>query len=63
MSATSRVLYLSSIDMPVTSQILEASEEVPLLSFLLRLDLALVREILSRQDFCAPDYGGAIMEL
>jgi AraC-like DNA-binding protein len=49
---------LSSIDMPVTSQILEASEEVPLLSFLLRLDLALVREILSREEFRAPDYSG-----
>ena len=44
--------------MPVTSQILEASEEVPLLSFLLRLDLALVREILSREEFRAPDYAG-----
>jgi|SRR5579884_156614 AraC-like DNA-binding protein len=41
---------LSAIDMPVQSQIVEASEKVPLLSMLLRLDMAIVREVLSRED-------------
>jgi AraC-like DNA-binding protein len=50
---------LSSIDMPVTSQILSASEEVPLLSFLLPIDIGVVREILSREDFRAPEGAGA----
>jgi hypothetical protein len=41
---------LSSIDVPVERQIVEALEEVPLLSMLLRLDMSIVREILSRND-------------
>ncbi|MFZ0661186.1 MAG: AraC family transcriptional regulator N-terminal domain-containing protein [Acidobacteriaceae bacterium] len=41
---------LSSIDIPVQSQIVEASEEVPLLSMLFRLDMPTVREVLSRDD-------------
>jgi AraC-like DNA-binding protein len=42
---------LSSLDLPVVSQIVEASEEVPLLSFLLKLDMAVVREILNHAEF------------
>ncbi len=42
--------FLSSIDVPVESQIVEASEEVPLLSMLLRLDMSIVREILNREE-------------
>jgi hypothetical protein len=42
--------FLSSIDVPIESQIVEASEEVPLLSMLLRLDMSLVREILNREE-------------
>lgn len=41
---------LSSIDVPVQSQIVEASEEVPLLSLLLRLEMPIVREILSSDE-------------
>ena len=41
---------ISSIDVPVESQILEASEDVPLLSLLLKLDIAMVREILMHED-------------
>jgi AraC-like DNA-binding protein len=41
---------ISSIDVPVQSQIVEASEEMPLLSMLLRLDMPTVREVLSRED-------------
>ena len=46
---------LSSIDVPIVSQIVAASEDVPLLSLLLKLDMALVREILSQEEFHAPD--------
>lgn len=46
---------LSSIDVPVESQILEASEEVPLLTMFLRLDLSTVREVLSREDLPEPE--------
>jgi len=42
---------LSSLDLPVVSQIVEASDEVPLLSFLLKLDMAAVREILNHAEF------------
>ena len=42
--------FLSSIDVPIESQIVEASVEVPLLSMLLRLDMTIVREILSRDE-------------
>jgi AraC-like DNA-binding protein len=41
---------LSAVDMPVQSQVVEASEKVPLLSMLLRLDMAIVRDVLSRED-------------
>jgi hypothetical protein len=41
---------LSSIDVPAQSQIIEASEKTPLLSFFLRLDMPTVREVLSRDD-------------
>ncbi len=37
---------LTSVDIPIVSQIITASEDVPLLSLLLKLDLAVVREIL-----------------
>lgn len=45
---------LSSVDVPVVSQIVAASEEIPLLSLLLKLDMAVVREILSHEEFHAP---------
>ena len=41
---------LSSIDVPAESQIIEASEQVPMLSMFLRLDMPTVREVLSRED-------------
>jgi AraC-like DNA-binding protein len=43
-------LFLSSIDVPIESQIVEASEEVPLLSMLLLLDMSMVREMLTHED-------------
>src|SRR3981189_1749401 len=41
---------LSSIDVPAQSQIVEASEKVPLFCMFLRLDMPTVREVLSRDD-------------
>ncbi len=46
---------LSSIDVPVQSQIVEASEQKPLLSMLLRLDMSMVQEVLSREDLPEPE--------
>src|SRR5207245_10244835 len=41
---------LSSIDVPAQSQIVEASEKVPLLCMFLSLDMPTVRDVLSRED-------------
>ncbi len=41
---------LSSIDVPAESQIVEASEEVPMLSMFLRLDMPTVREVISCEE-------------
>lgn len=46
---------VSSIDVPIRSQILEASEAVPLLSFRLRLDMSAVQEVLGREDLPEPE--------
>jgi len=47
---------LCSVDVPVESQILEASDEVPMLSLLLRLEMSTVREIISREDLPEPAF-------
>ena len=46
---------LTSVEVPIVSQIITASEDVPLLSLLLKLDLAVVREILSLEEFHTPE--------
>src|SRR5271154_1514411 len=46
---------LSSIDVPAESQIVEASERLPLLSMFLRLDMPTVRAVLSREDLPEPE--------
>jgi AraC-like DNA-binding protein len=46
---------LSSVDVPVVGQIVAASEEVPLLSLHLKLDMAVVREILTQQEYQRPE--------
>ena len=46
---------LSSIDVPAQSQILEASEQVPMLSMFLRLDMPTVREVISREELPEPE--------
>jgi AraC-like DNA-binding protein len=42
---------LTSVDLPVVSQVVTASEKQPILGLLLKLELPLVREILSLEEF------------
>jgi AraC-like DNA-binding protein len=48
---------LSSIDVPVQSQIIEASEHSPMLTMYLRLDMQAVREVIGREEL--PEAGTA----
>jgi AraC-like DNA-binding protein len=42
---------LTSVDLPVLSQVTKATEKEPILALLLGLDMTVVREILSQQEF------------
>lgn len=46
-----QTFLLTSVDVPTMCQIVAASEQTPLLTMLLRLDMARVREILSQEEF------------
>jgi AraC-like DNA-binding protein len=46
---------VSSIDAPIQSQIVEASEEVPFFALRLLLDMTAVQEILGREDLPEPE--------
>jgi len=41
---------LASVDLPVVSRVIEASEAVPCLALLLKLEMPVVRELLSREE-------------
>jgi AraC-like DNA-binding protein len=41
---------LTAIDLPLVSQVVEASEAVPMLAMKMRLDMPVVRELLSREE-------------
>lgn len=41
---------LTSVDLPVTSQVIEANEKSPYLCLLLKLEMPMVRELLSREE-------------
>ena len=41
---------LTSIDLPIISRVVEASEEVPCLALVLKLDMSMIREFLSREE-------------
>ena len=41
---------LTSVDLPVVSRVIEASEAVPCLAFSLKLEMPVVRELLSREE-------------
>ena len=42
---------LTSVDLPVVSQVINATREAPILGLLLKLEMPMVREILSQQEF------------
>jgi hypothetical protein len=46
---------LTSLDLPVTCNVIEASEDVPYLCFVLKLEMSVVRELLGREEIPAPD--------
>ena len=50
----SRHFLLTSVDMPVLGQITHASPAEPFAGLVLRLDMQVVREILSKDEFLAP---------
>jgi AraC-like DNA-binding protein len=45
---------LTSIDLPIVSRVVEATEEVPCLALALKLDMITVRELLSREEIHVP---------
>jgi AraC-like DNA-binding protein len=46
---------LTSLDLPVICNVVEASEELPYLCFVLKLEMPVVRELLSREEILAPE--------
>jgi AraC-like DNA-binding protein len=46
---------LTSVDLPVISRVIEASEEVPCLALSLKLEMPVVREVLSREEIHMPE--------
>jgi AraC-like DNA-binding protein len=45
---------LTSLDLPVICNVIEASEEVPYLCFVLKLEMPVVRELLAREEIQTP---------
>ncbi|GAC1644465.1 MAG: AraC family transcriptional regulator [Acidobacteriaceae bacterium] len=45
---------LTAIDLPIVSQVVEASEAKPMLALGMKLDMAIVRELLSREEVHVP---------
>jgi AraC-type transcriptional regulator N-terminus len=41
---------LTSIDLPIVSQVIEASEETPCLAMSLKLEMPVIRELLSQEQ-------------
>ena len=46
---------LTSLDLPVICNVFEASEKVPYLGFVLKLEMPVIRELLSRDEIQAPE--------
>jgi AraC-like DNA-binding protein len=46
---------LTSLDLPVICNVIEASEAVPYLCFVLKLEIPVVRDLLSREEIQAPE--------
>ncbi len=45
---------LTSLDLPIVSRVIEASEQVPFLGLALKLEIPMVRELLSREEIPLP---------
>ena len=50
---------LTSVDLPVMSKVMKATKDTPILALILRLEMPMVREILSQQEFHALEEGKA----
>jgi len=46
---------LTAVDLPVVTRIVEASEKAPCLAMLLKLEMSMIRELLSREDIPLPE--------
>src|ERR1700719_747962 len=46
---------LTSLDLPVICNVIEASEAVPYLCFVLKLEMPVIRELLSREEILEPE--------
>ena len=46
---------LASVDLPVISRVVEASEETPCLALLLRLEIPMVKELASQEEMAMPE--------
>ena len=46
---------LTSLDLPVICNVIEASEKVPYLCFVLKLEMPVIRELLGREEIPAPE--------
>jgi AraC-like DNA-binding protein len=46
---------LTSVDLPILSQIMEASEKAPCLAMSLKLEMPIIRELLNREEFQVAD--------
>src|SRR5689334_17366955 len=46
---------LTSVDLPVITRVIEASEQVPCLAFSLKLEMPVVRELLNRAEIQVPE--------
>lgn len=46
---------LTAVDLPTVSWIVEATNDVPCLAFALRLDMGMIRELLSREEIHVPE--------
>jgi len=46
---------LTSLDLPVVCNVIEASEQIPYLCFVLRLEMPVIRELLTREEIQEPE--------
>jgi AraC-like DNA-binding protein len=49
---------LTSLDLPIVGQVIEASEQAPFLCLMLKLEMPLVRELLTHQEIAPPPSNG-----